>query len=101
MQYWIKHTGYRLVIIFEGRDAAGKGGTIKRIADPLNPRGCRVVALGTPSDREKTQWYFQPSKLRQRNTVLFVCCTKNPLQELMVLVNTLIGLSVIPPKETC
>jgi polyphosphate kinase 2 len=59
MQYWIKHTGYRLVVIFEGRDAAGKGGTIKRIAEPLNPRGCRVVALGTPSDREKTQWYFQ------------------------------------------
>lgn len=59
MQYWIKHTGYRLVILFEGRDAAGKGGTIKRIAEPLNPRGCRVVALGTPSDREKTQWYFQ------------------------------------------
>ncbi|MBD1825369.1 polyphosphate kinase 2 [Cyanobacteria bacterium FACHB-DQ100] len=59
MQYWIKHTGYRLVIIFEGRDAAGKGGTIKRISDPMNPRGCRVVALGTPSDREKTQWYFQ------------------------------------------
>ncbi|NJQ98645.1 MAG: polyphosphate kinase 2 [Hydrococcus sp. CSU_1_8] len=59
MQYWIKHTGYRLVILFEGRDAAGKGGTIKRIVEPLNPRGCRVVALGTPSDREKTQWYFQ------------------------------------------
>jgi polyphosphate kinase len=59
MQYWIKHTGYRLMILFEGRDAAGKGGTIKRIAEPLNPRGCRVVALGTPSDREKTQWYFQ------------------------------------------
>jgi polyphosphate kinase len=59
MQYWIKHTGYRLVVLFEGRDAAGKGGTIKRIAEPLNPRGCRVVALGTPSDREKTQWYFQ------------------------------------------
>ncbi len=59
MQYWIRHTGYRLVILFEGRDAAGKGGTIKRIAEPLNPRGCRVVALGTPSDREKTQWYFQ------------------------------------------
>jgi len=59
MQYWIKHTGYRLVILFEGRDAAGKGGTIKRIVERLNPRGCRVVALGTPSDREKTQWYFQ------------------------------------------
>lgn len=59
MQYWVKHTGTRIVVIFEGRDAAGKGGTIKRITEPLNPRGCRVVALGTPSDREKTQWYFQ------------------------------------------
>lgn len=59
MQYWVKHTGTRIVIIFEGRDAAGKGGTIKRITEPLNPRGCRVVALATPSDREKTEWYFQ------------------------------------------
>ena len=59
MQYWVKYTGARLVILFEGRDAAGKGGTIKRITDPLNPRGCRVVALSTPSDREKTEWYFQ------------------------------------------
>jgi polyphosphate kinase 2 len=59
MQYWVKHQGTRIVIIFEGRDAAGKGGTIKRITEPLNPRGCRVVALGTPSDREKTEWYFQ------------------------------------------
>ncbi len=59
MQYWVKHTGTRIVILFEGRDAAGKGGTIKRITEPLNPRGCRIVALGTPSDREKTEWYFQ------------------------------------------
>jgi polyphosphate kinase 2 len=59
MQYWVKHADARIVIIFEGRDAAGKGGTIKRITEPLNPRGCRVVALGTPSDHEKTQWYFQ------------------------------------------
>lgn len=59
MQYWIKATGQRLVLIFEGRDAAGKGGAIKSIIAPLNPRGCRVVALGTPSDRERTQWYFQ------------------------------------------
>lgn len=59
MQYWIKHTGYRLILLFEGRDAAGKGGTIKRVTEPLNPRGCKVVALGTPSDQEKTQWYFQ------------------------------------------
>jgi len=59
MQYWIKHVGYRLIILFEGRDAAGKGGTIKRITEPLNPRGCQVVALGTPSDQQKSQWYFQ------------------------------------------
>jgi polyphosphate kinase len=59
MQYWIKAAGRQLVILFEGRDAAGKGGTIKTISEPLNPRGCRIVALGTPSDREKTQWYFQ------------------------------------------
>ena len=59
MQYWLKASGYRLIVLFEGRDAAGKGGTIKRITEPLNPRGCRVVALGTPSDQQKTQWYFQ------------------------------------------
>ena len=59
MQYWIKHVGLKVIIVFEGRDAAGKGGTIKRITEPLNPRGCRVVALGTPSDQQKTQWYFQ------------------------------------------
>ena len=59
LQYWAKLTGARIVILFEGRDAAGKGGTIKRITEPLNPRGCRVVALGTPSDHEKTAWYFQ------------------------------------------
>jgi polyphosphate kinase 2 len=59
MQYWIKETGQKVVIIFEGRDAAGKGGSIKTITEPMNPRGCRVVALGTPSDKERTQWYFQ------------------------------------------
>jgi polyphosphate kinase 2 len=59
MQYWIKHEGYRLLVLFEGRDAAGKGGTIKRVTEPLNPRGCNVVALGTPTDRQKSQWYFQ------------------------------------------
>ena len=56
---WIRESGHRVVVVMEGRDAAGKGGTIKRIADPLNPRFCRVVALPAPSDREKTQWYFQ------------------------------------------
>ena len=59
LQYWVNDQELRVVMVFEGRDAAGKGGTIKRITEPLNPRGCRVVALGTPSDREKTQWYFQ------------------------------------------
>jgi len=59
LQEWIKHSGSKVVIIFEGRDAAGKGGVIKRITQSLNPRICRVVALGTPTEREKTQWYFQ------------------------------------------
>src|SRR3954466_2835908 len=59
LQYWIQQSGQRVVLVFEGRDAAGKGGTIKRIVEPLNPRGATVVALGTPSDRERTQWYFQ------------------------------------------
>jgi len=59
LQEWIRHEGLRVVVIFEGRDAAGKGGAIKRIMEPLNPRICRVVALGTPTEREKSQWYFQ------------------------------------------
>lgn len=59
LQEWVKTTGVKAVVIFEGRDAAGKGGVIKRIIEPLNPRVCRVVALGTPTERQKTQWYFQ------------------------------------------
>ncbi len=59
LQEWIKHKGLKVVVIFEGRDAAGKGGVIKRITLRLNPRICRVVALGTPTEKEKTQWYFQ------------------------------------------
>lgn len=59
LQEWIKYKGLKVVVIFEGRDAAGKGGTIKRITASLNPRICRVVALGTPTEREKSQWYFQ------------------------------------------
>ncbi|MFC8302065.1 polyphosphate kinase 2 [Specibacter sp. NPDC057265] len=59
LQQWIKATGRRVVILFEGRDAAGKGGTIKRFTEHLNPRGTRVVALEKPSKRESTQWYFQ------------------------------------------
>jgi polyphosphate kinase 2 len=59
MQYWIKAAGKKLVVLFEGRDAAGKGGAIKCVAEPLNPRGCRIVALSKPSDMERSQWYFQ------------------------------------------
>ncbi|HWE87407.1 MAG TPA: polyphosphate kinase 2 [Terracidiphilus sp.] len=59
LQEWIRHEGLRVVALFEGRDAAGKGGAIKRITETLNPRVCRVVALATPTEREKTQWYFQ------------------------------------------
>ncbi|PZX16046.1 polyphosphate kinase 2 [Palleronia aestuarii] len=59
MQEWVRIKGHRMVVIFEGRDAAGKGGTIKRITEPMNPRICSVVALPAPTEREKTQWYFQ------------------------------------------
>jgi len=59
LEEWVRHKGLRVVVLFEGRDAAGKGGVIKRITQGLNPRICRVVALGTPTEREKTQWYFQ------------------------------------------
>ncbi|HYR24502.1 MAG TPA: polyphosphate kinase 2, partial [Aquabacterium sp.] len=59
LQDWVVQTGQRVVVIFEGRDAAGKGGAIKRITQRLNPRVCRVAALPAPNDREKTQWYFQ------------------------------------------
>jgi polyphosphate kinase len=59
LQEWVKHKGLKAVVIFEGRDAAGKGGVIKRITQHLNPRICRVVALPAPTEREKTQWYFQ------------------------------------------
>ena len=59
LQDWVVKTGHKLVILFEGRDAAGKGGVIKRITQRLNPRVCRVAALAAPNEREKTQWYFQ------------------------------------------
>jgi polyphosphate kinase len=58
-QEWVRHKGLRVVALFEGRDAAGKGGAVKRITESLNPRVCRVVALAAPTEREKTQWYFQ------------------------------------------
>ncbi|MEL6646156.1 MAG: polyphosphate kinase 2 [Pseudomonadota bacterium] len=59
LQEWVKHSGCRVAVVFEGRDAAGKGGTIKRITEAMNPRVCQVVALPAPTEREKTQWYFQ------------------------------------------
>ncbi|ANS77975.1 UDP-galactose-lipid carrier transferase [Serinicoccus hydrothermalis] len=59
MQTWIKETGHRLVVVFEGRDAAGKGGAIKRVTEYLSPRDAQIVALPTPTERQKTQWYFQ------------------------------------------
>ncbi|GAA4269386.1 polyphosphate kinase 2 [Hyunsoonleella aestuarii] len=59
LQEWVKKKGLKVVIIFEGRDASGKGGTIKRFTEPLNPRICKVVALGIPTEKEKSQWYFQ------------------------------------------
>jgi len=59
LQEWIRHRGLQVLVIFEGRDAAGKGGVIKRIMEPLNPRASRVVALPKPTDRERGQWYFQ------------------------------------------
>jgi len=59
LQEWVKKAGLKVVIVFEGRDASGKGGTIKRFTEPLNPRVCKIVALGVPTEREKTQWYFQ------------------------------------------
>ena len=59
LQDWVVASGHKVVVLFEGRDAAGKGGVIKRITQRLNPRVCRVVALPAPNDRERTQWYFQ------------------------------------------
>ena len=59
LQYWVQASGARIVVLFEGRDAAGKGGVIKRITERMNPRVCRTVALAAPNDNERTQWYFQ------------------------------------------
>jgi len=59
LQQWIKNEGLKVVVLFEGRDAAGKGGVIKRITEHMNPRICKVVALGVPTEKEKSQWYFQ------------------------------------------
>lgn len=74
MQAWVQRTGERIAIIFEGRDAAGKGGTIKRFTENLNPRGARIVALAKPTDTERGQWYFQryASMLPTRGEIVFL-----------------------------
>src|SRR6478672_5717957 len=59
MQYWVMASGARIAVVFEGRDAAGKGGSIRRIQEYLNPRTCRVAALPKPTEREQTEWYYQ------------------------------------------
>ncbi|MBN9375935.1 MAG: polyphosphate kinase 2, partial [Cellulomonas sp.] len=59
LQTWVRATGARIVVVFEGRDAAGKGGTIKRFTEYLSPRTARIAALPTPTEREKTEWYYQ------------------------------------------
>jgi len=73
MQAWVKEVGERIVLIFEGRDAAGKGGTIQRFTENLNPRGAKVVALAKPSDTERGQWYFQRyiEKLPTKGEIVF------------------------------
>jgi polyphosphate kinase 2 len=74
LQEWVRMRGLRVAVVFEGRDAAGKGGVIKRIAECLNPRVCRIAALGTPTERERGQWYFQryvPHLPAQGEIVLF------------------------------
>ena len=69
MQAWVQASGARIVVIFEGRDAAGKGSTIKRVSEYMNPRVTKIVALPAPGDRDKTRWYFQryvPAPARRR-----------------------------------
>src|SRR5271166_3883011 len=66
MQEWVRLRGLKVCVLFEGRDAAGKGGVIKRITECLNPRVCRVVALGTPTERERSQWYLRPQLVQPR-----------------------------------
>jgi polyphosphate kinase 2 (PPK2 family) len=73
LQEYVKAKGLKVVVVFEGRDAAGKGGVISRIASAMSPRICRVVALSAPSDREKTQWYFQRYGARRELLPPAVC----------------------------
>ncbi len=75
LQEWVKQEKLKLVVIFEGRDAAGKGGVIKTITEKLNPRVCRVAALPAPTEKEKTQWYFQRYVAHLRPVVKLSCLT--------------------------
>jgi polyphosphate kinase 2 (PPK2 family) len=77
LQAWVKETQQKVVIVFEGRDAAGKGGTIKRLMEHLNPRGARVVALLKPTETERGQWYFQ-RYVAQLPTAGLPLCSKRP-----------------------
>jgi polyphosphate kinase 2 (PPK2 family) len=76
LQEWVKAKKLKVVVVFEGRDAAGKGGVIKTIAGCLNPRICRIVALGIPTEKEKTQWYFQKyvSQLPAGGEIVLLYC---------------------------
>ena len=77
LQAWVKETGQKVVVLFEGRDAAGKGGTIKRFMEHLNPRGARVVALEKPTEDERGQWYFQ-RYVTHLPTAARSCCSTAP-----------------------
>ena len=78
VQEWVRTTGARVVIVFEGRDAAGKGGAIKRITQYLNPRVARIAALPAPSDRERGQWYFQRYVEHLPSGAARSCCSTGP-----------------------
>ena len=83
LQDWIQHKGLKVVVIFEGRDAAGKGGVIKRISQSLNPRVCKIVALGTPSSKEKSQWYFLVEVFLHLQFLLVQCCYTKQMKPLV------------------
>src|SRR5207245_4801054 len=77
LEEWVRHKGLRVVVVFEGRDTAGKGGVIKRMTALLNPRSCRVVALPAPTERERTQWYFQRHVTQLPSAAEMVLCARS------------------------
>ena len=78
LQEWVRHEQLKVCVLFEGRDAAGKGGTIKRIVERTNPRVVRVAALGTPTEKEKSQWYFQRYVAAPARPAVRSCCSTGP-----------------------